>query len=106
MVVGGPHQLGFGGPGGWIFVDEPELHLHKSIQASLWTAIEAVRSDCLFVYLTHDTEFAAAFPQAKKIWLKNFDGKVWEWEEAQPVEGFRKAAAQAVFRNQFRHPVS
>ena len=27
MVVGSPHQLGMGGPGGWIFVDEPELHL-------------------------------------------------------------------------------
>ena len=27
MAVGSPHQLGVGGPGGWIFVDEPELHL-------------------------------------------------------------------------------
>ncbi len=27
MVTGGPYQFGFGGPGGWIFVDEPELHL-------------------------------------------------------------------------------
>ncbi len=27
MVIGNPHQLGIGGPGGWIFVDEPELHL-------------------------------------------------------------------------------
>ena len=31
MVVGGPHQLGIGGPGGWIFVDEPELHLGPHI---------------------------------------------------------------------------
>ncbi len=27
MAVGSPFQLGSGGPGGWIFVDEPELHL-------------------------------------------------------------------------------
>ena len=27
MVLGGPFQLGNGGPGGWIFVVEPELHL-------------------------------------------------------------------------------
>jgi Uma2 family endonuclease len=26
-VLGGPFQLGRGGPGGWIFMDEPELHL-------------------------------------------------------------------------------
>ena len=26
-VTGGPYQFGIGGPGGWIFVDEPELHL-------------------------------------------------------------------------------
>lgn len=25
--VGGPFQFGRGGPGGWIFIDEPELHL-------------------------------------------------------------------------------
>ena len=27
MAVGGPFQLQIGGPGGWIFIDEPELHL-------------------------------------------------------------------------------
>lgn len=26
-IVGGSYQFGNGGPGGWIFVDEPELHL-------------------------------------------------------------------------------
>lgn len=27
MAIGSPYQLGIGGPGAWIFVDEPELHL-------------------------------------------------------------------------------
>ena len=27
VLVGGPFQFGQGGPGGWVFVDEPELHL-------------------------------------------------------------------------------
>jgi hypothetical protein len=27
MALGPPFQLGRGGPGGWIFMDEPELHL-------------------------------------------------------------------------------
>lgn len=73
---------------GTIIIDEPELHLHKSIQAKLWREIQNVRPDCLFVYLTHDVEFAAALTEAKKIWLKSFDGQVWEWEEVPEVEGF------------------
>ena len=27
MATGNPYQLGIGGPGGWYFADEPELHL-------------------------------------------------------------------------------
>jgi Uma2 family endonuclease len=27
MLLGGPFDLGEGGPGGWLIVDEPELHL-------------------------------------------------------------------------------
>lgn len=63
-----------------IIIDEPELHLHKSIQAPLWNSIEELRQDCLFVYLTHDVDFAASKEAAKTIWLKSFDGKSWNWE--------------------------
>lgn len=31
MAIGSPFQLKIGGPGGWIFVDEPELHLGPHI---------------------------------------------------------------------------
>ncbi len=65
---------------GIIVIDEPELHLHKSIQTPLWTEIERLRPDCLFIYLTHDVDFAAAKESSKKIWLKSFDGAVWDWE--------------------------
>ena len=68
---------------GIVVIDEPELHLHKSVQASLWTEIEKLRSDCLFVYLTHDVDFAASKENSKRIWLKSFDGHVWDWEELQ-----------------------
>ena len=73
---------------GTIIIDEPELHLHRSIQARLWREIQNARPDCLFVYLTHDVEFAASLTEAKKIWLKSFNGQVWEWEEVPEVEGF------------------
>lgn len=66
--------------GGIIVIDEPELHLHKSVQAPLWDAVEKLRDDCLFVYLTHDVDFAAAKEAAKRVWLKSFDGQKWDWE--------------------------
>ena len=66
---------------GIIVIDEPELHLHKSVQAPLWSEIEKSRPDCLFVYLTHDVDFAAAQQGTKRIWVKSFDGQIWDWEE-------------------------
>lgn len=62
-------------------VDEPEIHIHKSIQAPLWDQIELARPDCSFVYLTHDLDFAATRIAAKKIWVKQYDGTNWEWDE-------------------------
>ena len=69
-----------------IVIDEPELHLHKSVQNPLWSEIERLRADSFFIYLTHDVDFAAAKKSAKKIWLKSFDGSAWDWEELQPDE--------------------
>lgn len=71
---------------GIIVIDEPELHLHKSVQAPLWAEIESLRSDCLFVYLTHDVDFAAANESATKIWLKSFNGASWDWVQLLPSE--------------------
>lgn len=31
MVLGGPFDLGSGGPGGWVIVDEPELHFVEHV---------------------------------------------------------------------------
>ena len=72
---------------GIIVIDEPELHINKSIQIPLWNEIEKARPDCLFVYFTHDVDFAAAKSDSTKIWLKSFDGENWDWEEIQNVEG-------------------
>lgn len=72
---------------GVIIVDEPEIHIHKSLQYPLWKNLETLRHDCLFVYITHDVDFASSQTDAKKIWLKNFDGKSWEWEEISKENG-------------------
>ncbi len=64
---------------GIVIIDEPELHLHRSIQATLWDKIEAERPDCLIVYLTHDLDFAASRLTATKVCLTGFDGQSWNW---------------------------
>ena len=64
-----------------LIMDEPELHLHSSIMNRLWLALENCRQDCLFVYITHDTEFAAQHISAEKIWIKEYDGKNWKFSK-------------------------
>ncbi len=76
---------------GIIIVDEPEIHLHKSVQAPLWREIESLRPDCLFVYMTHDVDFAVSLQETQKIWLKSYDGARWEWEKVVEVEGLPEA---------------
>lgn len=71
---------------GVIIVDEPELHLHKSLQASLWDAIEAERRDCLFVYITHDVEFAASRVGVPKVCVTSYNGTGWDWYVVPPNE--------------------
>lgn len=70
-----------------IIIDEPEIHIHRSIQDSLWSRIERARPDCLFVYMTHDLDFAVSRSDATKIWLKAYDGKTWDWEKLPEVDG-------------------
>lgn len=55
-----------------LLIDEPELHLHKSLMNRLWLALEKYRPDCLFIYITHDTQFAALHLNADKYWVKSY----------------------------------
>ncbi|MBI5504537.1 MAG: AAA family ATPase [Deltaproteobacteria bacterium] len=66
--------------GAMLVIDEPELHLHRSLMDKLWNKVEALCPDKTFVYLTHDLDFAASRVDAKKIWLRSFNGTAWEWD--------------------------
>ena len=57
---------------GFIIIDEPEMYLHKTILKKLWDVLEQERQDCIFVYLTHDLDFATSRTTAKKVWIKSF----------------------------------
>ena len=64
-----------------IIIDEPEIHLHRSIMDKLWTSIEAERKDFFFIYITHDTQFAATHKNSEKLWIKDYDGTNWNFEK-------------------------
>lgn len=68
-----------------IIIDEPELHLHKAIMQPLWEKLISERPDCLFIFMTHDINFASRLNNAKKIWLKEFNedrgNEIWDFEE-------------------------
>jgi AAA domain, putative AbiEii toxin, Type IV TA system/Protein of unknown function (DUF4435) len=68
--------------GSIIVIDEPELHINKAIVNKLFDEIEAARSDCAFVYITHDVEFAASRRAATKYVLRSFSknaqGDKWD----------------------------
>jgi energy-coupling factor transporter ATP-binding protein EcfA2 len=73
-------------PNGIAIIDEPEIHLHRAIQSLLWNQLEAARPDCTFVYITHDLEFAASRSGARRIWVKDFDGTAWNWDEIEAID--------------------
>lgn len=65
-------------PGSLFIIDEPEVHLHKSIAAPLIAALIAERSECGFLICTHDLELAASFDHAKVLIVR---GVTWHDEE-------------------------
>ncbi|MCY6489096.1 DUF4435 domain-containing protein [Leptolyngbya sp. GGD] len=76
-------------PGSILIIDEPEIHLHTSIMQSLWNKLEEAKPDCLYVYITHDLNFASTRVSTTSIWVKEFDGaRKWVWEEVPEVDEF------------------
>lgn len=43
---------------GVVIIDEPEIHFHSLLARRFWDAVEAERTDCRFIYITHDIPFA------------------------------------------------
>ena len=63
-----------------VIIDEPELHLHPSLMHRFWREIEKAREDCLFIYITHDVQFAALHGSGGVVWVKSYDGNNWNYE--------------------------
>lgn len=53
-----------------LIIDEPEQHIHNAILNKLWDKLEEARPDCLFIYITHNLEFAVSRNASKVFWIK------------------------------------
>jgi energy-coupling factor transporter ATP-binding protein EcfA2 len=71
-----------------LIIDEPELHVHRALLTKLWDALESARSDCAFIYITHDLEFAASRLAAQKFALHGYSAEpAPRWDiEALPTD--------------------
>lgn len=86
-----------------LIIDEPELHVHKSIIGDLWDELEAARSDCGFIYITHDIDFAAS-RDAIKYSIQAYTSKpTWEITEVPEDTGFSEELTTLILGS--RRPV-
>lgn len=63
-----------------VFIDAPEMFLHPTITRALWNQLEIMRSDCRFVYTTHDLDFAASRSASSAVWVRRFDAHARRWD--------------------------
>ncbi len=74
---------------GSVFImDEPEIHIHRSILSRLWDELEAARPDCAFLLVTHDLEFAASRAGNKHVVRSYAPDSGWDVENVPEAEGF------------------
>lgn len=64
-----------------LIVDEPEIHIHKSIINTLWDELEKLRDDISIFYITHDLDFTRERLGSTKVWIKSYDGNTnWDFD--------------------------
>lgn len=57
----------------YIIVDEPETFLNAAIYNELWDLLISERSDCQFVFASHNMDFVQSRTNATYIWCKKFE---------------------------------
>ncbi len=63
-----------------IFVENPGLFIHSSINQLLWNKIESLRPDCTFIYTTHDVMFASSRTDNIMLWVRGYNAATTTWE--------------------------
>jgi len=60
-------------PRSMIIVDEPDIHINKSILSRFFDAIEKLRNDCCFLYITHDIDFSSSRIDCKRYIVSEYE---------------------------------
>ena len=71
-----------------LIIDEPELHVHCSIMDRLWDELEGARPESVFIFITHDLEFAASRTAQKFIIKEYSPTAAWTLEAVPEATGF------------------
>lgn len=67
--------------GGVVMIDAPEMFLHPTLQQRMWDALEALRPDCRFIYITHDLGFTSSRQANALLWVRGYrmEGEGWDY---------------------------
>ena len=57
----------------YIIVDEPETFLNGAIYNELWDLLISDRSDCQFIFASHNMDFVQSRTNATYVWCKKFE---------------------------------
>lgn len=79
-----------------IIIDEPELHLHESIILALWDELESKRSDCSFIYISHDLDFIASRVGQKFVILAYHGESQWTFQYIPENTGFSEETVTSI----------
>lgn len=83
---------------GIIFIDEPELHFHSILARRFWSDMENIRSDCRFVYITHDLPFAISRKNVQFIIIPSFNQyEILSLDDSIPQEVVESIIGAATF---------
>lgn len=80
-----------------IVLDEPELHINRAVLQTLWDAAESERSDCAFLYITHDLEFASGRRGAARYVVRGVSFGPQNWD-IEPIPANTGIAEEVVTR--------
>ena len=73
----------------YIVVDEPETFLNAAVYNELWDLLISERSDCQFVFASHNMDFVQSRTNATYIWCKKFEAPYdFDYEQLEEFQEF------------------
>ena len=85
-----------------IIIDEPDIHINRSILKQVFNKIEEVRKDCSFIYMTHDLDFAQS-RKGNKYAVIDYKYNEWSIEQIKKKDEIPENIYNIIYGA--RHPI-